>query len=47
MKTEFRKSFQKDLAKLRDRKLLQRIKSAIEEVEDSHALENLSNIKKL
>jgi mRNA interferase RelE/StbE len=47
MKVEFRKSFEKDLSKIRDRELLDRIKSVIEEVENADSLLDVSNIKKL
>ncbi|HEY9628878.1 MAG TPA: type II toxin-antitoxin system RelE/ParE family toxin [Coleofasciculaceae cyanobacterium] len=47
MKVEFRKSFEKDLRKLRDASLLQRIKAAIEEVESAESLETVSNLSKL
>ena len=35
MNVEFRKSFEKDLRKIRDETLLQRIQAAIEEVENA------------
>lgn len=47
MKVEFRKSFEKDLGKIRDKELLARIKAVIEEVENSNSLLDISNIKKL
>ena len=47
MKVEFRKSFEKDLSKIRDAELLQRIQSAIGEVETTDSLTDLINIKKL
>jgi mRNA interferase RelE/StbE len=47
VKAEFRKSFEKDLRKLRDASLLQRIKAAIEEVGSAENLEQISNITKL
>ena len=47
MKVEFRKSFEKDLSKIRDAELLQRIQSAIGEVETIDSLTDLINIKKL
>ncbi|MGH8002772.1 MAG: type II toxin-antitoxin system RelE/ParE family toxin [Brasilonema sp.] len=46
MKTEFRKSFEKDLAKLRNINLLHKIKEIIEEIENTDRLELLTNIKK-
>lgn len=47
MEVEFRKSFEKDLSKLRDEALLTRIKAVILEIEAAENLENVSNIKKL
>ncbi|MBW4517759.1 MAG: type II toxin-antitoxin system RelE/ParE family toxin [Timaviella obliquedivisa GSE-PSE-MK23-08B] len=47
MKVEFRKSFEKDLGKIRDRDLLSRIKDVIEEVENVETLLEVNNIKKL
>jgi mRNA interferase RelE/StbE len=44
---EFRKSFEKDLAKIRDEDLLSRIKAAIEDVEAAESLVDLTNVKKL
>ncbi|MUG93811.1 type II toxin-antitoxin system RelE/ParE family toxin [Scytonema sp. UIC 10036] len=47
MNVEFRKSFEKDLGKIRDDALLQRIKAVIEEVENVENITEISNIKKL
>ena len=47
MEVEFRKSFEKDLSKLRDEALLARIKAVILEIEDAETLEDVSNVKKL
>ena len=47
MKVEFRKSFEKDLSKIRDEDLLLRIRAVIEEVENALTLLEMSNIKKL
>jgi mRNA interferase RelE/StbE len=47
VKVEFRKSFEKDLGKIRDETLLLRIKTVIEEVETAESLLKISNIKKL
>jgi mRNA interferase RelE/StbE len=47
VKVEFRKSFEKDLSKMRDKDLLLRIKVVIEEIENADSLLNVSNIKKL
>jgi len=44
---EFRKSFEKDLGKIRDEELLVRIKVVIEEIENADSLLDISNIKKL
>jgi mRNA interferase RelE/StbE len=47
VKVEFRKSFAKDLGKIRDEDLLVRIKAVIEEVENAESLLDISKIKKL
>ena len=48
MKTAFRKSFTRDLKKLkRDRQLLARVQAAVEEVEAAGELGTLSSVKKL
>ncbi len=47
MKTEFRASFSRDLRKIRDKTLLNRVRKAIEEVETANALEEISHLKKL
>ncbi|MGB5961223.1 MAG: type II toxin-antitoxin system RelE/ParE family toxin [Coleofasciculaceae cyanobacterium] len=47
MEVEFRKSFEKDLSKLRDKDLLTRIKAVILEIEDAEIFEDMSNVKKL
>ena len=47
MKVEFRKSFEKDLGKIRDDDLLAKIKAVVEEVENAEILLNLNNTKKL
>jgi len=44
---EFKKSFEKDLSKLRDQTLLTRIKAVIFEIEAAENLQSLSNVKKL
>lgn len=46
MKVEFRKSFEKDLGKLRDEDLLVKVKAVIEEIEIAESLLDASNIKK-
>jgi mRNA interferase RelE/StbE len=47
VKVEFRKSFEKDLSKIRDEDLLLKLKAVIEEVENADNLLGISNIKKL
>lgn len=47
MNVEFRKSFEKDLSKIRDETLLQKIQTVIEEVENAESLLDVNNVKKL
>ncbi|MEO1792550.1 MAG: type II toxin-antitoxin system RelE/ParE family toxin [Cyanobacteria bacterium J06629_19] len=47
MKITFRKSFTKDLRKLKDAALLKKIKQAIELAEAATSLSDIRNIKKL
>lgn len=47
MKVEFKKTFEKDLRKLRDKTLLNKIKSIIEAVEAANVLEDVANLKRL
>ena len=48
MKTAFRRSFERDLKKLRkDREMLDRVRNAIEAVEAADALRTLPGVKKL
>ena len=47
MKVEFRKTFEKDLKKCRDKALLRKIKATIEAVETASTLEDIANLKKL
>jgi mRNA interferase RelE/StbE len=47
MNIEFRKSFEKDLRKIKGAELLQKIQAAIEEVEAVDSLTALTNLKKL
>jgi len=47
MNVEFRKTFEKDLGKIRNEAVLQRIKAVIEEVENTENLGDVSNVKKL
>ncbi|MGI0479481.1 type II toxin-antitoxin system RelE family toxin [Geminocystis sp. CENA526] len=45
MKVEFRKSFQKDLKKIKDSALLKKIKSTIEEIEIAETIQQINNLK--
>jgi mRNA interferase RelE/StbE len=47
LKTGFKESFQRDLKTIRDRRLLTRIKEAIEIVESAQALSDIPNLKSL
>ncbi|MDZ7292059.1 MAG: type II toxin-antitoxin system RelE/ParE family toxin [candidate division KSB1 bacterium] len=47
MKIEFKKSFVKDLQKIRDKALLQEVKERIEEVEQALNLQVVGNLKQL
>lgn len=47
MKTAFKKSFLKDLKKLRDKKLKQSIVEVIEQVEAATDLSGIKNLKKM
>lgn len=47
MNIEFRKSFEKDLLKILDPGLFQRIQEIIEQVEQADNLSEVSNVKKL
>lgn len=47
MNVEFRKTFEKDLRKIRDQALLGSIKSIIETTEAAETLDEVANIKKL
>jgi mRNA interferase RelE/StbE len=47
VKIEFRKSFEKDLRKLRDPQVLARVKAVILDIESAVSLDEISNIKKL
>jgi mRNA interferase RelE/StbE len=47
VKVDFRKSFEKDLGKIRDQDLLLQIKAVIESVENAESLLDVGNIKKL
>ena len=45
MQVEFRKTFKHDLCNIKDRKILERIRTAIEGVESANHLLELRNIK--
>lgn len=45
MKVEYHKSFERDLRRVRDRNLLNRVKAILIELEDSESLEILTDIK--
>jgi mRNA interferase RelE/StbE len=47
VKVEFRKSFEKDLGKIRDGELLARIKDTIEGIENAESMSEVHNVKKL
>jgi mRNA interferase RelE/StbE len=47
VKTEFKKSFEKDLKKIKDKNLLNWVKEIIEEIEQAHSIAELNNVKKL
>ncbi|PAX45784.1 type II toxin-antitoxin system RelE family toxin [Brunnivagina elsteri] len=47
MNVEFRKSFEKDLSKIRDEILLKKIQTVIEEVENSENIGEVNNVNKL
>ncbi|MFI5134298.1 MAG: type II toxin-antitoxin system RelE/ParE family toxin [Chitinophagales bacterium] len=47
MKTGIKKSFDSDVKKIRDKKLLLQVEQAIKEVEDSKSLFDVKNFKKL
>ena len=45
MKVEYHKSFERDLRKVRDRTLLDRVKVILLELEESETLETISRVK--
>ena len=45
MRVEFRKSFIKDLKKIKNSKLRQKIKSVIEKVENADSIRQINNLK--
>lgn len=47
MKTSFRSPFVRDLKKIRDRALLDRVRGVIEEVEAAEDLSGISGVKKI
>ena len=47
MKTAFRKSFTRDLKKIKDGDVLDRIRQAIEEVDAATNLQGIGNLKKM
>ena len=47
MKTQFRKSFVRDLKKIKDRAMLDRIAQVIEEVEAAAGLQDIAQLKKM
>ncbi len=47
MKVAFRKSFARDLGRVRDNTLRGRVKQTIEEIENAETLREIRNIKKL
>ena len=47
MNVEFRESFLKDLRKIKDRSLLEKVKAVIEGVEAAESLDTIQNLKKL
>ncbi len=47
MKVDFKKSFTKDLKKVKGQELLQQVKAAIEEIEQAPSLQVVNNLKQL
>ena len=47
MRVEFRSSFARDLRRLRDKTVKERIRTAIEQVEEAKDLNEINNIRKL
>lgn len=45
MRVEFRKTFEKDLKKLKDKSLLAKLKEAIETIEKADSLDAIANLK--
>jgi len=47
LKVEFKKSFVKDLERVRDKGLKERVRQTIERIEEAHTLQEIGNVKKL
>lgn len=47
MKIIFESSFEKDLKKIKDRKLFQKVKNIIQEIKEHNELTDISNLKKM
>ena len=47
MKTHFRRSFERDLKKVKDRDLLEKIRQSIESVESADSLSEVSSCRKM
>lgn len=47
MRTQFKRSFTKDLGKIRDKELPNRVKAVIEAVEQAKSLEEIPNLERL
>jgi len=45
MKVEYHKSFERDLRRVRDRNLLDRVEAVLVELEGSESLDSISNVK--
>lgn len=47
MKVAFRKSFERDLRRIKDRSTLDRVKQVVEQVEEASNLAEIRNVRKL
>lgn len=47
MRTTFRKGFTRDLKKIKDQQMLQRVKKKVEEIEEADLLEEVSDVTKI
>ena len=47
MKVEFKRSFVKDLERVRDRGLKERVRQTIEQIEQAETLQKIENVKRL